>query len=68
VLLLDLRRWLIDEYGDTPGAMILINRAVVGYQDFIRIVGGILELTPQRRDCACGRVVLRSHRRRRISC
>ena len=49
VVLLDLRRWLIDEYGDTPGAMMLIDRAVVGYQDFIRIVGWILELTPRLR-------------------
>jgi len=49
VVLLDLRRWLMDEYGDTPGAMMLIDRAVVGYQNFIRIVGLILELTPRLR-------------------
>jgi hypothetical protein len=36
-VLLDLRRRLIDEYGDTPAAMMLIDRAVTAYQDFIRI-------------------------------
>jgi hypothetical protein len=36
-VLLDLRRRLIDEYGDTPAAMMLIDRAVAAYQDFIRI-------------------------------
>ena len=66
VVLLDLRRRLIDEYGETPGAMMLIDRAVAAYQDFIRIVGWIFELTPQRRDRVRGRVALRSHRRRRI--
>ena len=39
VVLLDLRRRLIGEYGDTPAAMMLIDRAVVAYQDFIRISG-----------------------------
>ena len=39
VLLLDLRRRLIDEYGDTPAATMLIDRAVVAYQDFIRAEG-----------------------------
>ncbi len=40
VVLLDLRRRLIGEYGDTPAAMMLIDRAVVAYQDFIRISAG----------------------------
>jgi hypothetical protein len=39
VVLLDLRRRLIDEYSDTPAAMMLIDRAVAAYQDFIRISG-----------------------------
>jgi len=39
VVLLDLRRRLIDEYGGGPAAMMLIDRAVVAYQDFIRISG-----------------------------
>ena len=39
VVLLDLRRRLIDEYGDTPASMMLIDRAVAAYQDFIRITG-----------------------------
>src|SRR5207244_7667336 len=39
VVLLDLRRRLIDEYGDTPAATMLIDRAVAAYQDFIRISG-----------------------------
>ena len=39
VVLLDLRRRLIEEYGDTPAAMMLIDRAVAAYQDFIRISG-----------------------------
>jgi hypothetical protein len=39
VVLLGLRRRLIAEYGDTPAAMMLIDRAVAAYQDFIRITG-----------------------------
>jgi len=39
VVLLDLCRRLIDEYGDTPAAVMLIDRAVAAYQDFIRISG-----------------------------
>lgn len=39
VVLLDLRRRLTDEYGDTPAAMMLIDRAVSAYQDFIRVTG-----------------------------
>ena len=39
VVLLDLRRRLIDEYGGGPAAMMLIDRAVVAYQDFLRITG-----------------------------
>jgi hypothetical protein len=39
VVLLDLRRRLIDEYGSTPAAVMLIDRAVAAYQDFIRIAG-----------------------------
>jgi len=37
VVLLDLRRQLTEEYGNTPAAMMLIDRAVAAYQDFIRI-------------------------------
>ena len=39
VVLLNLRGRLIDEYGDTPASVMLIDRAVVAYQDFIRISG-----------------------------
>jgi hypothetical protein len=39
VVLLDLRRRLIDEYGDSPATMMLIDRTVAAYQDFIRIAG-----------------------------
>jgi len=39
VVLLDLRRRLIDKYGDTPAAMMLIDRAVAAYQDVIRVTG-----------------------------
>ncbi len=39
VVLLDLRRRLIDQYGKTPAAMMLVDRAVAAYQDFIRISG-----------------------------
>ncbi len=39
VVLLDLRRRLIDEYGDTPASVMLIDRAVAAYQDFIRVTG-----------------------------
>src|SRR5204863_85520 len=33
------RRRLIDECGDTPASVMLIDRAVAAYQDFIRISG-----------------------------
>ncbi len=39
VILMDLRRRLIDAYGDTPTSMMLIDRAVAAYRDFIRISG-----------------------------
>jgi hypothetical protein len=39
VVLLDLRRRLIDEYGDTPASVMLVDRAVAAYQNFIRISG-----------------------------
>ncbi len=39
VVLLNLRRRLIGEYGDAPAAMMLIDRAVAAYQDFIRVTG-----------------------------
>jgi hypothetical protein len=41
IVLLDLRRRLIDEYGDTPATTMLIDRAVSAYQDFIRVEGWI---------------------------
>src|SRR5438876_11698983 len=39
VVLLHFRQGLIDEYGRGPASMILIDRAVAAYQDFIRISG-----------------------------
>ncbi len=41
VVLLDLRRRLIDEYGAGPAAMMLIDRAVAAYDDFVRIEGWV---------------------------
>jgi hypothetical protein len=41
VVLLDLRRRLLEEYGNTPAAMMLIDRAVSAYQDFIRVEGWV---------------------------
>jgi hypothetical protein len=41
VVLLDLRQRLRDEYGDTPAAMMLIDRAVSAYQDFMRVTGWV---------------------------
>ena len=39
VVLLDLRRRLIEDYGNGPAVMMLIDRAVVAYRDFLRITG-----------------------------
>jgi hypothetical protein len=41
VVLLDLRRRLIDEYGKAPAAMMLIDRAVSAYQNLIRVEGWV---------------------------
>jgi hypothetical protein len=41
VVLLDLRRRLIYEYGETPAAMMLIDRAVSAYQDSVRVTGWV---------------------------
>ncbi len=38
-VLLDFRRRLIAEHGHSPAAAMLIDRAVVAYQDFVRISG-----------------------------
>jgi hypothetical protein len=45
VVLLDLRRRLIDEYDDTPAAMMPIDRAVTAYQDFMRVTGWVGSLS-----------------------
>ena len=45
VVLLDLRRRLVDEHGDTPAATMLIDRAVSAYQDFIRVTGWVGNLS-----------------------
>jgi len=39
IVLLELRRRLIEGYGGGPAAMMLIDRAVAAYQDFIRVTG-----------------------------
>jgi hypothetical protein len=39
VVLLDLRRRLRDEYGTGPAAIMLIDRAIGAYQDFLRVTG-----------------------------
>src|SRR5947209_18696845 len=41
VVLLDLRRRIKDEYGDTPAVMMQIDRAVSAYQDFMRVTGWV---------------------------
>ncbi len=41
IILLDLRRRLMDDYGSGPVAMMLIDRAVVAYQDFVRVSGWV---------------------------
>jgi hypothetical protein len=41
VVLLDLRRQLREEYGDTPATMMLIDRAIVAYRDFLRVTGWV---------------------------
>jgi hypothetical protein len=47
VVLLDLRRRLREEYGTDPAAVMLIDRAVSAYQDFIRVNGWIGNLSIQ---------------------
>ena len=41
VVLLDLRRRLMDEYGGVPAAVMLIDRAVSAYQNLIRVEGWV---------------------------
>ncbi len=41
VVLLHYRRGLIEDYGDGPAALMLIDRAVAAYQDFIRVTGWV---------------------------
>ncbi len=41
VVLLHFRRGLIEDYGGGPAALMLIDRAVAAYQDFIRVQGWI---------------------------
>ena len=45
IVLLDLRRRLRDEYGTGPAAVMLIDRAVSAYQDFVRVTGWIGNLS-----------------------
>ena len=45
VVLLDLRRRLTDEYGNRPTAIMLIDRAVSAYQEFIRVTGWVGNLS-----------------------
>jgi hypothetical protein len=41
VVLLDLRRQLRDEYGTGPAVIMLIDRAIGAYQDFLRVTGWV---------------------------
>jgi hypothetical protein len=41
VVLLRFRRRLIEGYGDGPAALMLVDRAVAAYQDFIRVTGWV---------------------------
>ena len=45
VVLLDLRRRLINEYVEGRAAMMLIDRAVSAYQEFIRVTGWVGNLS-----------------------
>ena len=45
VVLLELRHRLIDEYGNAPAALMLIDRAVSAYQDFMRVTGWVGNLS-----------------------
>ena len=45
VVLLHFRRGLIDEYGEGPAALMLIDRAVAAYQDFMRAEGWVGNLS-----------------------
>ena len=45
VVLLDLRRRLREEFGNAPATMMLIDRPVSAYQDFVRITGWIGNLS-----------------------
>ena len=45
VVLLDLRRRLREEYGAGPAVIMLIDRAVSAYQEFIRVTGWIGNLS-----------------------
>jgi hypothetical protein len=46
-VLLRFRHRLIEEYGDGPAALMLVDRAVAGYQDFIKVEGWIGNLALQ---------------------
>ncbi len=63
VVLLDLRRRLIGEYGDAPAATMLIDRAVVAYQDFIRVSGRLKRATSCRNSERHDRGMTGRHRR-----
>ena len=45
VVLLDLRRRLINQYGEEPAAIMLIDRAVSAYQEFVRVTGWVGNLS-----------------------
>src|SRR5438105_6046910 len=45
VVLLDLRQRLREEYGTGPASIMLIDRAVTAYQEFIRVSGWIGNLS-----------------------
>src|SRR5438105_4455225 len=45
IVLLDLRRRLRDEHGTGPAVIMLIDRAVSAYQEFIRVTGWIGNLS-----------------------
>ena len=45
VVLLDLRRQLTDEYGNRPTVIMLIDRAVSAYREFVRVTGWVGNLS-----------------------
>jgi DNA-binding winged helix-turn-helix (wHTH) protein len=53
-VLLDLRRHLIDDYGDGAAVLLLIEQVIAAYHEFIRVTGWIARLSAAVEDEAFG--------------